>query len=464
MKMANPIEASGYFYLPEMPAEKMLGTLRISIHGEITLDITYLSSNIDWKKKIFGVMPEKGAYMESIVGDVKIEESIAGDAEIKRDYDVVSLQRCRCTEWGIISGDFDSGMSISLTFLAQICFIGAKYDTGADASFSKIVFSVEGINEWIGSGIAVRPIPRGNNPLAGISVNYTPPEPIEIHLYNGMNLQFHARWSGPILGQVVSKVEISQHWSVHLICEEPHSVDSLLNVVSRIRNFLYFAMDKITYLKFIRGYSPAHKVIYGANRKTELKTISVHYKSSPMEPEEIKTPWYHMLFPYSWVRCDLEKLLNQWLIEHERHDSAFNLYFDVRSGIYLQSETRFLSLVQSIESLHRKMCRDATSSANEIPLRHRLTSMLGEFADLYGEKKKRKTLIKSIIATRNYLTHRDDEMKGKSAKGQDLFVLHEKLEALFQLQILRLIGMDSATIFKIVENNRSIQGKLGRNP
>lgn len=453
MKMTNPIESSGYFYIPEMATEKLPGTLRISTHGEVTLDITYLSPKVDPRKIIFGVNPKEGEYVESIIGDI----------ERGRKYDVVSMRRCRCIKWHSSFDLSGGGMSISLTFLAQICFIGAKYYTDTEVSFSEIAFSVKGINEWIGSRVAVMPISKGNNPMSGISVTCTPPDPIKIHLYNDMQLEFHARWSGP-LSSFVHKAEISQYWFARLICNKTRPVEELLDIVSRIRNFLYFAIDEITYLEFIHGYSSAHKIIYGTDRKTEMKTIKIYYKSSPVAPTEAKSPWYHMTFSYGLIECSMERLINNWLIENERHHSSFNLYFDVRSGVYLHLETRFLSLVQGIEALHRKMRKGTVKSKNEIPLRYRLNSMLKEFSRFYGEKEEREEIAQSIVATRNYLTHYDDDLEEKSAKGQDLLSLHEKLEALFQLQILRLIGMDSNTISEIVENNRNILGKLGRNP
>ena len=452
MKMTSPIESSGYFHIPEMATERLPGTLRISIHGEVTLDITYLSPKIDPGKLIFGVNPKEGEYVESIVGDV----------EIGRKYDAVSMRRCRCIKWHS-SFDISGGGSISLTFLVQICFIGAKYYMDTEVSFSEIAFSVKGINEWIGSRVSVMPISKGNNPMSGVSIICTPPDPIKIHLYNGIQLEFHARWSGP-LSSFVHKAEISQYWFARLICEKARPVEDLLDIVSRIRNFLYFAIDEITYLEFVHGYSSTHNIVYGTDQKAEMKKIKIYYKSSPVAPMETKSSWYHMIFSYGLIRCSMERLINNWLIENERHHSSFNLYFDVRAGVYLHLETRFLSLAQGIESLHRRMRKDKTKSKNEIPLRYRLKSMLKEFSRFYGEEEEREELAQSIVATRNYLTHYDDDLKEESAKGQDLLSLHEKLEVLFQLQILRLIGMDSDTISEIVENSRNILGKLGRNP
>ena len=63
---------------------------------------------------------------------------------------------------------------------------------------------------------------------------------------------------------------------------------------------------------------------------------------------------------------------------------------------------------------------------------------------------------------RNYLTHYDETTTGKRATGSDeLFELYEKLEALFQLHLLSLIGLDAPAIDSIIHGNRGLRRRLG---
>ena len=51
-------------------------------------------------------------------------------------------------------------------------------------------------------------------------------------------------------------------------------------------------------------------------------------------------------------------------------------------------------------------------------------------------------------------------MEKKSAKGKELWDLCMKIESLFQLNFLKLIGLDSDQIKKISETHYSLKKKL----
>ena len=60
-----------------------------------------------------------------------------------------------------------------------------------------------------------------------------------------------------------------------------------------------------------------------------------------------------------------------------------------------------------------------------------------------------------------YLTHYDEATTGDRAKGpQELHELYKQLEALFQLHLLGLLGIDGPAIDSIVRNNRSLRDLL----
>ena len=154
-------------------------------------------------------------------------------------------------------------------------------------------------------------------------------------------------------------------------------------------------------------------------------------------------------------------------------------------------ESKFLSLVQGIETLHRRNSQEvqmlekefsnlkdeilkAISDdnkkswieeklryANELSLRKRLKQMLESFKDLFGNSKRRNAFIGKVVDTRNYFTHYDSSLESKAAGGTDLWKLSMKLEALFQLHFLRLIEIDANTIKSIVNENQNLRYKLG---
>ena len=479
MSTTRNIEASGQFRIPEVSVS-LPGILRISNHGEATLDITYLSPEIGLGMAIWEKLSrEQHAFVGPIIGDI----------QVNGEYNVASLQNCHLIKSNLRFAQ--PGISISLIYRAQFCLIGAKIDGDMEVSFSEIDFSVDGIDEWIGSGIDVKSTLGNNDQLPRVLIDYKPPRPIKFHLENGMDMEFCAHCTTPSL-PAVNKVQITQNWYIRLKSAEPRTLENFLSVVSKIQNFLYFALDQITQLKFVRGYSHEYeyKEIHGVDGSRAMKPIDIYYKPLFIAPGDVTIQRFCMLFTYGSMENGLEEVLNRWIMEHARHDSSFNLYFYVKSGIYLYLETQFLSLVQGIESVHRNMYKsprmpqdefddivenivksvpekhrswieNKLKYANEISLRRRLVDMMSEFGDLYGGKSEMNELSQSIVTARNYLTHHDDSLKEKSATGQDLLVLREKLEVLFQLQMLLLTGMDVADIHKIAKSAKILR-KFGK--
>ena len=68
----------------------------------------------------------------------------------------------------------------------------------------------------------------------------------------------------------------------------------------------------------------------------------------------------------------------------------------------------------------------------------------------FGNSSTRDALVNTICDTRNYLTHYDEATTGDRAKGpQELHELYKQLEALFQLHLLGLLGIDGPAIDSI---------------
>jgi hypothetical protein len=69
-------------------------------------------------------------------------------------------------------------------------------------------------------------------------------------------------------------------------------------------------------------------------------------------------------------------------------------------------------------------------------------------------------LIRLILNTRNYLTNYDIALKNQAAKGHDLWKTTLKMEVIFQLQLLRTIGLKDSEIRQIFENGHSLKQKI----
>ena len=86
-------------------------------------------------------------------------------------------------------------------------------------------------------------------------------------------------------------------------------------------------------------------------------------------------------------------------------------------------------------------------------------NIIEPFKDIIGTNGNPQELINSIIDTRNYLTHHDPSKEPKVAKGVDLWPLCLKMELLFELHILQVMGFSREKIDSIVDNCPKLKRK-----
>lgn len=464
MRLPEAIEKSGYFWLLSSPENKLPGTLRISESGATTLEI-------------IGVFGDTLAALNDDNFDLNRVVGLIEDGKL------VTLERCIYQNKSISFG----GISKS-TICVNFAFVGVGYDESEEVKFSRLDFSVEGLDEWLGiSGIKV----EHSDDYKSTSLRYTPPEKIAFQLPSGMALEFIFGYTLPG-SRTVIEAKITQKAYVSLNSKMLLPIDDYLDVVFKINNFLCFATDETVSLDSITCYSNKITREISNGEKREI-AISVYYESYPYTEVKPEITWHKMLFRYGHVANELEKILANWLVNYQVSEPAFNLYFSSKSGAHKYLEGRFLSLAQGIETLHRRNSNDTLMSedefnnlvdliskacpsdkidwlhgklkyANELVLRQRIKQMIEPFQRFFGCGSERKSFIGKVIDTRNFLTHYDPRLAEQAANGKELWELCMKLEGLFQLHLLRMIKMDDNLITSLIKENRAIRNKLKLDP
>ena len=97
---------------------------------------------------------------------------------------------------------------------------------------------------------------------------------------------------------------------------------------------------------------------------------------------------------------------------------------------------------------------------NEINLGKRLKKIIEPFKDHLGTSKERNKLLRKIVNTRNYLTHYSESLEGESSTGRDLWVLCLKMEVIFNLHFLNVVGFTYEEVNGVVENCYPLKRKL----
>lgn len=475
MRIKEDFKKSGYFWLPSAPDKKFPGTLSISDGGIIDLEIVELfesvgsdnlnSESVDWD--ILGWEPTFRNHFKRIVGHIETDE--------------ITLDDCR-PNGGSIS--FKMGLSKS-SLRVNRAFTGVKYDEDEIPRFKILIFSVDGINEWIGQAdIDAEKCARGQH------ISFQHPEPVSFNLPNGMELSitFNRKSSGSMNPR---EERITQRTYFKLVSQDARELDDFISIVEKIINFLCFAIGDIVCFDSMEATFrnppplPPFQEDFGYD-KIGLLPINIFY-SSQLYSKYRSRIRVNTLFKFEQIQNDAKRMICSWIDAYERIAPAFNLYFVAQMETQPSLEATFLTLVTGLEVYHRrtsdekemdevefeelvenlighcpgereKWLRGKLRYGNEVNLRKRMKRLIEPFKHFFGNNEKRKKLINGILDTRNYLTHYDLSLESKAAKGLDLQVLCQKVEVLFQLHFLQLIGFSEENINSIVD--RRLKRKL----
>ena len=455
MRIKEEIKRDGQFWLPSSPENQVNGTLSISDGGDITLELTQ-SFDPSIKAQLSPTHPDS---LNPILGHVE-----------KDGY--VMIDRCNRTKKGpsIIHGRLIAPEVIR----ANRAFIGFQYEEDTSLRFNTFSFSVEGIDEWVGiSGIEVDT--RFED--SATTILYNRPEDISFNLKDDMQLLITYAWTPP--GFPSSKrAEVSQKTFFKLISKDPCEVDAFISIAQKIAAFLCFVMNEIVCLDSMSATSDNLRQDNG-NGQTVPIPVKIYCPSWPYAKNEPAIDEWDMLFKYKDRQNRVESIINKWLDNYEQITPSLDLYFLTKAGTLPSLELQFLALAQALEAFHRRTSAEMHMDenefkeirkniinqipkkdrnwfcskldfANELTLKNRIEKLIEPF-DCLIDNKRKPQLINSIKDTRNYLTHYNSDLESKAAKGEDLKFLCLKMNALFRLQFLKLIGFTEEEINDIVD-------------
>ena len=463
MRIKEEFKRSGDFWLPSSSQNQIPGTLSISDGGNIQLELTE-SLNPSIQAQLGGTHPDS---LNQILGHVEKD----GPVRIDRCYHI-SKKR------SIVHGKLIAPDVIR----ASRAFIGFPYDENTEPRFNTFTFSVEGIDEWVGiSGIEV----DRHSEKRAVTISYDKPADISLNLQNGMQLLITFASTFPGFPNLKS-AEVSQKTYFRLISQKACELDEFTSVAQKIMAFLCFVMNEIVCLDSMSATSDNLRQNIGDGRTAPIP-VKIYCPSWPYAKDEPEINELDMLFKYEDRQNRVESIINRWIDNYEQITPALDLYFLTKARTLPTMDLQFLTLVQALEAFHRRTsdekhmdadeCKEIRKKmigecpeehkdwfrpqllrANELTLINRFERMTEPF-DKFMCGEKRVGLIKIIKNTRNYLTHYDSSLEPKAAKGEVLKFLCLKMNALFRLQFLKLIGFDEQEIDDIVDKSSYFKGE-----
>ena len=452
MRLSEPIEASGSFWLPEEPDAEFSGVLRISEAGSITLDI-------------------QGGYVPFLdLGALRF-------VGMTDRLGAVTLESCYNQSSYI-------GSPSKWSFHVEYVLVGVHIDADELLAFEEVTLSIEGLGEWLAiSGIDFDSDfdACGNGTW---SVNFQLPSPITLALSDDLDLEFSfgVQFS-PVRLPTNTKAVVEQHSYASLRLKEQIHFTELRCLAIKIRNFLWFATSVPV---SIQTFTVRTEQIKRERQGVESQPYPIRvYFQSPHHLEKAPSISGHrMLFRLPDVRDNLECIVSEWLRSYEKFRPTFDLYFSSSVDFSMYLEVRFTGLVQALEAMHRRtsdetvmpqeefnsirdsLLSDCPSSRrewletrlkydNELSLGQRLKRLVAPFRQWFGNNTEREAFIRKVVDTRNYLTHYDQSLVDKAADGQELHNLCEKLDALIQLNLLKAVGFQNNDIEALVSRAHS---------
>ena len=468
MRIAEPIETIGLFWLPGNSDEQLPGNLTITESGEIRVRIT----------GVFGDFT--AAIKERMRGSIRKLDRVLGIVE---KGGLVSLVNCRYQPSRVsLSGGLSNSEIIAETALFGISL------KDREPRITEFEFSVEGLDEWLAmSGIKV----EVDDPRKGGSIHFRHLDPITHELADCTELRFDFRsdFTAPISISPLTEARVAQKASISLISKEPTDIEYFSTMAYRLCQFMAFALDEPVSIESITVSLEQDPREERIRRALPIRM----YRQFPTWSEQKPNVSPHnILFTYWDVKEQFEDSLNRWLqgYKNETLGTALNHFFLSTSNLFQYLNTKFLQLALAIEVLHRKTCKEQTlvakeefdeilesvidrlpdncpefvirgiKTANHLSLQDRMQQMTDEFPWMFGDQQERQAFAKKVTSTRNYYAHLSSGAGRKAAKDQELVEVFDKLAGLFKLHLLQFVGFENDQIEAIVQRPNRLNSIL----
>lgn len=212
--------------------------------------------------------------------------------------------------------------------------------------------------------------------------------------------------------------------------------------------------------------------------------IKVFYKPSQTELGPKKLSPQNMLFRYNDISENFESYLRKWFENANNLKPMYDLYFSIIHSSNMYVDHKFLSLMQALETYHRRILggnelsenhhnkrileiltavpdqyrqwlEEKLKYSNELSLRKRMKELLGRHSDVMSVYISDLTDFKNkAVDTRNYMTHYDLSLKDKASTGIDLWKLVIELEILVEVCLLSETGFTDAQLKNLFQRTQ----------
>jgi len=448
MSETQEIKLVGYFKIDDI--DNIPGTLFVSKDGDISLE---LFTSFEIGKD----------FLDSNKKDIPI---ITGQVE-KKGY--ITL-----IDNFFTSKSIDIGADLNkFTVVSKYAYMGVVFESN-NILLDTFTFDLDGFGEWLGKYTIHTDHSIEDNTLSVQSKLSG-----DSHIYSlieDYSLTFKISHSGNMADSITNKATITQNISLQLSTQTQKSLQDFIYISYKLINFFSFAISETLNIQNVRVTNNGlTREIYGKEYPIDIDVI---YKSTNISKQNTSFHPHNMLFCFHDIEKTFESKIQSWFTNYQKIEPTMNLYFAVKKDTHSYIESKFLFLIQALETYHRRVSNEKYMDdiqfqslyksiiksipkehkewiegklkfGNEISLRTRIKKILEPFNDLIGSSKERKSLVGKIVDTRNYLTHYNEDLKANAVSGFNLIELNKKLEGLLELLLLNELEFSKEEIDNI---------------
>ena len=345
MKLDSKTEVKGTFWLPESSDKTTGGTLTIDVDGSANLELVdRVSADFEQYFKRLAVKPGESIPPTRIMGRV---DKFNG---VTLDY---------CYEKSMSSNLF--GASPTSYFVGRV-LTDVHMDQEEIFHLNELQFTMEGLDEWIGS--SGFDIDRSGNRLSSW-IHYNVPKDIPVTKFDDVKITFTYQWWSPGWTTTQTEAVIRQEAMVSLKTANPKPIDDLITMASRLRDLISLGVGRPLLFTSITGYSDelSRKLDDGGLYQTPIK---IYYDDRRRVTTNRITGPKFMPFTLSCLNDDISTYFRAWLEIYAEHEGAISSYFVATADTSIKTGSRFVSMFQVIETLHRATSTETKMPKNEV--------------------------------------------------------------------------------------------------
>ena len=313
MRLTEPVETTGMFWLPGRPDTKLSGTLKISDSGRITVELAGILDNP------LAIPPKPGVATRVLLDDWPPDQPrIVG---VLHQGGPITLDRCFHQN---ASASLPSDLSTSIIH-ANMAFIGIAYADQQKPLFSGCSFSLEGLDTWLSISSIKTEFDESNSDRL---IRCTMPDDIVLNVAPGFELRFSfalAFSAPPVPG---TGVNVRQIVHVSVKYGEAHPIEYFASIGSKLCNFLTLALDQPVSLQSLTAYVDQSSP---SPTQAHREAVKVYAQFAPWTEKAPDIRLHNALFLYPSIANHSESMLSKWFASYIMFEPAFNLYFAVRT-------------------------------------------------------------------------------------------------------------------------------------